>query len=76
VRRRTGGWAEAMIIAFGILALVSVIGLVGIGLLQAARASNSTPQPQQVSDHRPDISHCFQPEETRELWDCIRHEED
>lgn len=23
----------------------------------------------------PDISHCFKPEETRELWDCIRHEE-
>lgn len=23
----------------------------------------------------PDISHCFAPEEARDLWDCIRHEE-
>lgn len=22
----------------------------------------------------PDISHCFADDETRELWDCIRHE--
>lgn len=28
-----------------------------------------------TTDWRPDISHCFKPEETRELWDCIRHEE-
>ena len=29
-----------------------------------------------TTDYRPDISHCFKPEETRELWDCIRHVEE
>lgn len=32
-------------------------------------------EPAPVQDWRPDISHCFEPDETRELWDCIRHEE-
>lgn len=26
-------------------------------------------------DWRPDISHCFKPDEQRELWDCIRRKE-
>jgi len=42
--------------------------------LQAQESLRSTPTPRQ--SYGPDISHCFQPEETRELWDCIRHEED
>lgn len=28
------------------------------------------------TDYRPNISHCFEPDESRELWDCIRHKEE
>jgi hypothetical protein len=32
------------------------------------------PDPVPAAQHGPDIRHCFLPEETRELWDCIRNE--
>ena len=35
------------------------------------QVSDATPQPRQ--DYRPDISHCFDEGEQRELWDCIRY---
>jgi hypothetical protein len=28
-----------------------------------------------TQSYGPDIRHCFKPDETRELWDCIRHVE-
>lgn len=32
------------------------------------------PDPAPAAHRGPDIGHCFLPEETRELWDCIRNE--
>ena len=75
----------------GITALgLSVLAIIILGLMivfyqeakaQAlSRAMPHTPasyelEPAPVQDWRPDISHCFAPDETRELWDCIRHED-
>ena len=40
----------------------------------AVAASVTTPvTPSVITSHQPDISHCFADDETRELWDCIRH---
>lgn len=63
----------ALVIIAAVSALCAwIIG--GILLFESAKAA----EPHTVCetcDWRPDISHCFKPEETRELWDCIRHEE-
>lgn len=66
------------IIALVIIALVATAALYLIGgilFYQAAKADTHSVCDTCVTDYRPDISHCFKPDETRELWDCIRHEE-
>lgn len=48
--------------------------MVSVWMIQTAKGE--TLQPHNVEDWRPDIKHCFDPEESRELWDCIRHVRD
>lgn len=46
-------------------------------IVQAAYQHGNRPTPPTVEvreSYGPDISHCFLPDEPRELWDCIRHE--
>lgn len=62
-----------------------VITLIAIAILSASlyiigavyfwQAATSQELPSLGKDYRPNISHCFEPDETRELWDCIRHKE-
>lgn len=50
--------------------------MVSVWLITEAKGESLTPQPDIKESYGPDISHCFAPEESRELWDCIRHVED
>lgn len=62
-----------VIIAALALATAYIVG--GILFFEAAKADTHSVCDTCYEDWRPDISHCFEPDETRELWDCIRHEE-
>lgn len=64
----------AVIIIIAALFLTCAYLLGAIMFWQSAQAHGGTEV--RYSDHRPDISHCFKPDETRELWDCIRHVEE
>jgi hypothetical protein len=61
-----------VIIAALTLATAYIFG--AIMFWESAKADEVTQRVTTYS-HGPDISHCFAPDETRELWDCIRHEE-
>lgn len=61
---------------FVLLTLLCLLRLVyafpdTLARLVMQQMSDATPQPRQ--DYRPDISHCFDEGEQRELWDCIRY---
>jgi len=63
------------IVVLVIIALVSLAAAYMVGAIlfwQEAKAETHTSV---TYRHGPDISHCFAPDETRELWDCIRHVE-
>jgi hypothetical protein len=66
------GWAERLILTMGYVCVSAIIVLVLVGLFKAAGATDPTPTP--VSQIGPDISHCFDDGEGRDLWDCIRNE--
>lgn len=62
-------------------ATIIVAGLLAMSLpiIKVAAEHGSRPLPKQAKareSYGPDISHCFSEEEERDLWDCIRHEED
>lgn len=59
--------------------IVLLVGLSGIFLggkiIDTARchAPLTAKVQREVQDTRPDISHCFHADESRDLWDCIRN---
>jgi len=67
--------AENVIVALALLTCV-LISVTVLATLWHKVYAQPTPAPAQVSQLGPDISHCFNDDETRELWDCIRHEGD
>lgn len=66
--------AALVIIALVFIACAYMIGAI-LFWQEAKAAETHTVCDTCVTDWKPDISHCFAPDETRELWDCIRHEE-
>ena len=68
-------WAEKILLALAAIALASFVVLTLVGVMRQA-AANMTPSPQLTSPIGPDISYCFHDDETRELWDCIRHHQE
>lgn len=68
---------ELGLVALGLTSLALLLLCLMIGFWEAAKAQGNSlsSAPHTPKDQRPDISHCFEPDETRELWDCIRHEE-
>lgn len=76
--------AEKVILAFGLAALAVIVLGVMILWWQSATGALSSPRPHipetyelepaPVEDWRPDIRHCFDEEEERELWDCVRND--
>lgn len=71
--RPSPDFQAALVIIIALIA-VTVYFFGAIFFWQSAKADEVT-QRVTASDWRPDIRHCFAPDETRELWDCIRHEE-
>lgn len=64
-----------------IIVLVIIAALVSLSayLIASIVVFEYSKEPVQMShsvlnDLRPDIRHCFEPDETRTLWNCIRHE--
>jgi len=73
--RPSPDFIAAMVLIIAVVSLTAYI-MFAIHLFMFAKQQDVTQRVNALmADQRPDISHCFKPEETRELWDCIRYKE-